>query len=372
MFIDKHCVIKPSSIIKNLSSCFSRKPYSDVLFVTERMNWSTAWDVRELSKTTSSLGINSRYSHPLLLGLPRQSMFFVNRYHFLMRPWKFVLGPMRIAFPYYHGYPSSNDALIVKCYKNLEKYHHRISRIQVTHRYMREVILDTGIDSKKVFLIPIAVNPDFFQAQSSESKKHVRNHYGIPQKAVVVGSFQKDGQGWGEGLEPKLVKGPDTFVKTVKILKESVPELFVLLSGPARGYVKKGLDELKVPYKHVYLKNYPEINQLYHCLDLYIIASRQEGGPKAILESMACRIPLVTTRVGQAMDLVKHEENGLMVEPEAPEALAFYATKVLSDSMLRDKMIKNGLITAEKNTYLAHVPLWKKFFTGFVNTNLSE
>jgi glycosyltransferase involved in cell wall biosynthesis len=276
---------------------------------------------------------------------------------------------MRIAFPYYHGYPSSGDAIIVKSYKNLEKYHQRISRIQVTHRYMRDIILESGIDSAKVFLIPIAVNPDFFQAQSSESKKQARNHYGIPQKAVVVGSFQKDGQGWGEGLEPKLVKGPDTFVKTVEILKKSVPELFVLLSGPARGYVKKGLEQINVPYKHVYLKNYPEIGQLYQCLDLYIIASRQEGGPKAILESMASCVPFVTTRVGQAMDLVKHEVNGLMVEPEDFEGLAFCAEKVLSDSTLRDKMTENGLKTANENTYSAHVPLWKKFFTGFVQNS---
>lgn len=369
--VNKKEDIKPS-LLKNISASFSFKPYSDVLFVSEKMNWSTAWDIRELSKIASQLRINTRYSHRLLLGLPRQSIFLVNRYHFLMRPWRYALGPMRIALPYYHGYPSSDDALIVKCYKNLEKYHHGISRIQVTHSYMKELILDTGIDPAKVFLIPIAVNPNFFQVQSSESKKGARSRYGIPQEAVVVGSFQKDGEGWGEGLEPKLVKGPDTFLKVVKILKESVLELFVLLSGPARGYVKKGLEELKIPYRHVYLKNYPEINQLYQCLDLYIIASRQEGGPKAILESMACCIPLVTTRVGQAMDLVKHEENGLMVEPEDCEALAFCATKVLSDSMLRDKMIKNGLITAEKNTYSAHVPLWKKFFTGFVDTNLTE
>ena len=29
------------------------------------------------------------------------------------------------------------------------------------------------------------------------------------------------------------------FIKTIKILKEKIPELFVLLSGPSRGYVKR-------------------------------------------------------------------------------------------------------------------------------------
>lgn len=368
MSIDKHCVIKPSSVVKNLLSCLSFKPYRDVLFVSEGMDWVTTQEIIGVVSAIEKLGIRTRFSGPLVAGLPRQSIFYPSAY-FLRYPYRYLTMGGRIAFPFYHGYPSSGNELVLTCHKNLKKYHPRISRIQVSHSYMRDIILESGIDKEKVFLIPIAIADGIFEPQTTELKKQYRQKYEIPNEAVVIGSFQKDGEGWGEGLEPKLVKGPDTFLKTVKILKESVPELFVLLSGPARGYVKKGLEELKIPYKHVYLKNYPEIGQLYQCLDLYIIASRQEGGPKTILESMACRVPLVTTRVGQAMDLVKHEENGLMVEPEAPEALAFCAAKALSDSMLREKMTKNGLITAEENTYLAYVPLWEKFFTGFVQTN---
>lgn len=368
MSIDKHCVIKPSSIIKNLSACFSFKPYRDVLFVSEGIDWVTTQEIIGVVSAIEKLGIRTRFSGPLRLGLPRQSIFYPSAY-FLRYPYRYLTMGGRIAFPFYHGYPSSGNELVLTCHKNLRKYHHKISRIQASHSYMRDIILESGIDPEKVFLIPIANADNVFESQTAELKKQYRQKYEIPNKAVVVGSFQKDGQGWGEGLEPKLVKGPDTFIKTVEILKGSVPELFVLLSGPARGYVKKGLEKLNIPYKHVYLKNYPEIGQLYQCLDLYIIASRQEGGPKAILESMASGVPLVTTRVGQAMDLVKHQENGLMVEPEDFEGLAFCAAKVLSDSTLKDKMTENGLKTAKENTYSAHVPLWKKFFTGFVQTS---
>ena len=53
-----------------------------------------------------------------------------------------------------------------------------------------------------------------------------------------------------------------------------------------------------------------------------MVASRDEGGPRAVLESMATGVPLVTTRVGQAADLVEHGVNGWMVDVEAVEALA--------------------------------------------------
>jgi glycosyltransferase involved in cell wall biosynthesis len=42
-------------------------------------------------------------------------------------------------------------------------------------------------------------------------------------------------------------------------------------------------------------------------MDIYIVTGWHEGGPKAVLESMAAGVPLVTTRVGQAMDLVQNE-----------------------------------------------------------------
>jgi glycosyltransferase involved in cell wall biosynthesis len=190
----------------------------------------------------------------------------------------------------------------------------------------------------------------------------------LPDSAVVVGSFQKDGVGWGEGLEPKLIKGPDVFLQAVELLKSRVPELYVLLSGPSRGYVKEGLTRLGVPYQHVYPKRYEEIGRLFQALDLYLVTSRDEGGPKAILESMASGIPLVTTRVGQAVDLVRHGENGWVVDVEDAEGIAYWAQQVLgfrNQPFVQDAL-GVGRATAEANTYDAQGKQWREFFRGFV------
>jgi glycosyltransferase involved in cell wall biosynthesis len=231
---------------------------------------------------------------------------------------------------------------------------------------MRDLVLSSGIDLKKVFLIPIGINPDYFIPQTPELRRRAREKYGIPRDAVVIGSFQKDGVGWGDGMEPKLPKGPDVFVNVLSILKSKIPDLFVLLSGPARGYVKAGLEKTGIPYQHHFLKNYQEIGSLYHCLDLYMVTSREEGGPKSVLESMASGVPLVTTRVGEAMDIVRHGENGWMVNIDDVDGLASYAEYVVSHSEQRKKAVKAGLSTAAENTYDAQMPMWLKFFDGFV------
>src|SRR4029453_9306139 len=101
---------------------------------------------------------------------------------------------------------------------------------------------------------------------------------GLATTAFVAGSFQKDGVGWGEGLEPKLVKGPDVLLAAVERLREAVPHRPVRLTGPARGYVRQGLDDLGVPYRHVSARSRDELAQAYHALDVYLVSSRQEGG----------------------------------------------------------------------------------------------
>ena len=358
------------TLVRNLPASLSLRRYSDVLFVSDGAEWVLNWEIREISKVVEKLGIRVRLSPPISFGFPRQSIFFADKY-FLTRPRRYLLINSRVAFPYFHGYPDKSNPITIECFENLKRYHRKISRIQVSHSRMREIVLSTGVSPSKVFLIPIGINMSFFQRQTPKPRSAMRDKYGIPKQAVVIGSFQKDGVGWGQGNNPKLIKGPDVFLESVKILKESLSDIFILLSGPARGYVKKELEHLKIPFKHVYFKNYPQIGELYQCLDLYIVASREVGGPKAILESMASGIPLVTTKVGQAMDLVSHAKNGWIVDVEDAEGLAYWAEEALTDTQGLQQVLNMGFKTAQANTYEAQMVLWKEFFRGFVGDNKS-
>ncbi|HCD36243.1 MAG TPA: glycosyl transferase family 1 [Chlorobium sp.] len=296
--------------------------------------------------------------------MKNQCFFNMSRYE-LLENWQ--KPNCRIAFPYYHGNPTHDEGSR-KMLATIRKHHEEIQRIQVSCRFMEEVILDTGIDRSKVFLIPIGVNRRYFTPTSPERKVEVRKLLGIPRDAFVIGSFQKDGNGWGEGLEPKLVKGPDIFLQTLEILKADIPALHVLLTGPARGYVIAGLERLSIPYTHRLLDDYTDIGRYYHALDAYIISSRDEGGPKAVLESMASGVPLISTKVGQATDLISHGENGFLANIEDSEALAHWTTKAIQDSTSRKAIIENGLITAAEHDYDNQLMQWKAFMSGFIDT----
>jgi len=96
----------------------------------------------------------------------------------------------------------------------------------------------------------------------------------------------------------------------------------VLLTGPARGFVKRGLDRLGIAYAHDYVEDYLTLPDRYAALDVYLNPSREEGGPKGILEAMASGVPVVSTAVGMAPDIIGENVAGYLAKPGDAAGLA--------------------------------------------------
>lgn len=355
--------VSAKTLITGLSATW--KPYSHLILYGDDVGWVLDWEMRELKKICAKLNI------PTVKPIWRhartpQSIFFSNQFFLNEDNWEDLL-PNRIGFAYFHGLPNTGFEGFDHIYRAVQKHHQKISRIQVTHTEMLNSLLQTGIDPTKVFQIPIGINLDFFPYRDTGMARTTRQKLGIPQSAFVIGSIQKDGQGWGDGMEPKLEKGPDYFVETAQVLIQSIPELFFLIVGPSRGYVKAGLEKAGIPYLNLPQQPYPEVWKLYSSLNVYLITARQEGGPKAVLESMASGVPLVTSRVGHAMDIVKTGENGYMADVGDVEALAGHILNIYhsADETLMP-LLKTARSVAESHSYEAQVPLWAEFMKGFV------
>jgi glycosyltransferase involved in cell wall biosynthesis len=173
--------------------------------------------------------------------------------------------------------------------------------------------------------------------------------------------------GWGEGLEPKLVKGPDVLAAALGAVHARAPELVVLLSGPARGYVRAELERRRIPNQHLVASSRAELARAYRALDVYVVASRQEGGPKAVLEAMASGVPLVSTRVGQAVELVEDGRNGFLVDVEGAAALADAVLRLYGDRALRGSVIGPGRATAEEYAYERLDSRWAELLAALVD-----
>jgi glycosyltransferase involved in cell wall biosynthesis len=358
------------TIIKNIAyntiqQCSNRwNAFSKLILDSDHRGWVLDWEMKELKNISKRLGITTMPGYWKYSKVP-QAVFFSSQYFLTSNNWQTM--PHRIGFSYFHGIPGKGFDEFDELFNSFCLNHERISRIQVSHTEMKNLVLSSGVDPKKVHQIPIGINLDFFHFNDQNLRNIQRRKLEIPNTAYVVGSFLKDGNGWGEGLNPKMIKGPDIFLEVINGIKDRIPELFVLLTGPSRGYVKNGLDKMDVPYRHIYYKEYPQVGRLYSALDCYLVTSRQEGGPKAILESMASGIPLVTTRVGQAMDLVTNGKNGFMANVEDVDGLIKLMLQVHNiEQKELDEVRSSARIIAEENCYNKQDTLWQNFMDGFV------
>ena len=67
------------------------------------------------------------------------------------------------------------------------------------------------------------------------------------------------------------------------------------------------LDNLNIPFYYFEMVNFEDLNKLYNCLDMYIVSSRFEGGPQAILECAITKTPIISTDVGVASQILSYE-----------------------------------------------------------------
>ena len=249
---------------------------------------------------------------------------------------------------FFHGKPSDGDE--VKTHIDLFiKSVPKLSKVITASSIVEKRLFSWGVPPEKIIRIPLGVDTKTFLPTNQTNKNKIRKLLKIPNKSIVVGSFQKDGVGWGEGLKPKLIKGPDIFIDTLKILSKKGLPIYALLTGPARGYVKKALKENNIPFHHSFVTNSDELIPLYQALDIYLITSREEGGPLGLLESMSCGVPVVTTRVGMSEDLIKEGIPGGISNEIDSHSLAskievildtFYRNKKDSVNIIRQHILK--------------------------------
>ncbi len=172
-----------------------------------------------------------------------------------------------------------------------------------------------GFQSK---LIPYSVDLNIFHPLEKNNSDIIKmqTHWNIPSDSYIIGNFHRDTEGH-DFTKPKLVKGPDVFIEIVRSLKKRNHNIHVLLAGPRRFWIRQQLNKLQIPYTFVgeLLENQDDIdvnilprktlNTLYNLLDLYLVTSRSEGGPRSILESSASRCKIISTKVGLANDVLQ-------------------------------------------------------------------
>tara|TARA_Y100000389_G_scaffold43936_1_gene38672 strand:- start:21831 stop:22748 length:918 start_codon:yes stop_codon:yes gene_type:complete len=159
----------------------------------------------------------------------------------------------------------------------------------------------TEVTNKEIVTIPFWINQNIFYSINENHK--IKSKYGLEENTYYIGSFQRDTEG-KDLISPKLSKGPDRLSKIFEYYYREEKNVVILLTGKRRNYIINELKRKKIPYKYFEMVDFSELNELYNCLNLYIVASRIEGGPQAILECGITKTPIISTDVGIASKIL--------------------------------------------------------------------
>lgn len=192
-----------------------------------------------------------------------------------------------------------------------------VNKFIVPSRRAIEMLVASGLTGE---LVPYALDTDvFYHIEKNDSRvEQIKKNYNIPDNKYLIGSFQRDTE--GKDLKtPKYIKGPDIFFNIVKTLYKYNKNIHIIIAGPRRFWLREQLDREGIPYTFIGIdikgrddlkKNtltQDVINILYNLIDLYIVSSRMEGGPKAILEASAARCKIISAKVGHAEDILSKD-----------------------------------------------------------------
>ncbi len=92
--------------------------------------------------------------------------------------------------------------------------------------------------------------------------------------------------------------------------------------------------------------------------------SLHEGISTTILESMACKIPIIATNVGGNQELIIHGKTGILIEPNASKELLDSIDQLYSDQTLKEKIIQDAFITVQNYD-------WQKIGQQYLNLYIS-
>ena len=190
--------------------------------------------------------------------------------------------------------------------KDIKEFKKRDEFVDIYHVISKKNISEVRkLTTKRIVSIPFWVDQNlWFQITN---KSNLRKKYGFSEKDFLVGSFQRDTEGH-DLISPKLIKGPDIFLEIVTKKYSTNKNLKVVLTGKRRNYLINNFEERKIPYKYFEMVNEVSLNELYNILDLYLITSRLEGGPQAVLECAISKTPILSTNVGVAPEIL-HENS---------------------------------------------------------------
>ena len=229
--------------------------------------------------------------------------------------------------------------------------------IAVSESTKADIVNYLGVREDKVIVIYNGVSEVFKKDVSQEECEKLRDKLNLHARYILNVSNMK------------THKNIETLIKAYsKLRKRGIEQKLLLVGGKKErvGELQVYAEQFNVAKDVIYIQNidFEDLPSLYQICDIFVFPSLYEGFGLPLVEAMASRVPVVTSNVSSMPEVVG--DAGITIEPKDADSLAEAIGKVISDSKLRENMIKMGIKQIEKfnwqNTARKTLEIYKSEF----------
>jgi glycosyltransferase involved in cell wall biosynthesis len=172
-------------------------------------------------------------------------------------------------------------------------------------------------------LIPLGFDLSPLAAVDAAARRAARADLGLPPEALVVATL-------GRLTD---IKRPELFVDTAALVAPHHPDAVFLVvgDGELRGSLESRVAALGLEDRVRFLGWRRDVERIHAATDVFLLTSRNEGTPVAVIEAMAAEVACVAVDVGGVRDVLVDAAVGVVCADHTPQALAREVSALLAD-----------------------------------------
>jgi glycosyltransferase involved in cell wall biosynthesis len=186
-----------------------------------------------------------------------------------------------------------------------------------------------GAPAEKVITVPNGVDGNALSPITPGERGKLRRTLGLNDGDLVVGTVAR------------LAKEKDfeTFLRAIEIARRRLPlRVIIAGEGPLRAHLESFAADRGLADVVQFLGGRKDVVALIQCYDVFLLTSIIEGMPNVVMESQLLGVPVVATKAGGTVDLIRDGETGLLAPVGDHEQLASGIVRLFTETGLRDRI----------------------------------